>query len=112
MQAASDLFLGHYINQSGRHFYVRQLRDVKVKPLVEIYNQNNMLGFARNCGWALARAHARSGDPCIIAGYIGKGKTFAKAIAQFANAYLDQNESDHRKLIDAIKSGVIEAETE
>jgi uncharacterized protein (DUF2252 family) len=112
MQAASDLFLGHYTSQSGLHFYVRQLRDVKIKPLVEIYSQDNMLGFARNCGWGLARAHARSGDPCIISGYIGKGKTFAKAIAQFANSYLDQNESDHQKLIGAIKSGVIEAITE
>ncbi len=112
MQAASDLFLGHYANEGGRQYYVRQLRDVKIKPLVEIYNQDNMLGFARNCGWGLARAHARSGDPCIISGYIGKGKTFAKAIAEFANTYLDQNESDHQKLISAIKSGVIEATTE
>ncbi len=109
MQAASDLFLGHYVNQNNKHFYVRQLRDVKVKPLIEIYTPKNMLGFARTCGWALARAHARSGDPCIISGYIGKGKTFAKAIAEFANLYLDQNKSDHKKLISAIRSGTIEA---
>lgn len=109
MQAASDLFLGHYINQDNKHFYVRQLRDVKIKPLIEIYSPQNMLGFARNCGWTLARAHARSGDPCIISGYIGKGKTFAKAIGEFANLYLDQNKSDHKKLISAVRSGVIEA---
>ena len=112
MQAASDFFLGHYVREDGKHFYVRQLRDVKVKPLVEIYSPQNMYGFARNCGWALARAHARSGDPCIIAGYIGKGKTFANAIGQFANTYLDQNESDHKKLISAIRRGTIDATTE
>jgi uncharacterized protein (DUF2252 family) len=109
MQAASDIFLGHYVNHIGRHFYVRQLRDVKVRPMVEIFSPRNMLGFARNCGWALARAHARSGDPAIISGYIGKGKTFAKAIGQFADTYLEQNESDHRSLLQAVKSGVIEA---
>ncbi len=109
MQAASDMFLGHYVNQEDKHFYVRQLRDVKVKPLVEIYSPRNMFDYARNCGWALARAHARSGDPCIISGYIGKGKTFAKAIGQFADTYLNQNQSDHKKLINAIRTGVIEA---
>jgi uncharacterized protein (DUF2252 family) len=109
MQAGHDIFLGHYINKARQHFYVRQLRDVKIRPLVELYSPENMLGYARNCGWALARAHARSGDPAIIAGYIGKGNAFAHAIAQFASAYADQNKSDHSKLIDAIKSGVIEA---
>jgi uncharacterized protein (DUF2252 family) len=109
MQSSSDIFLGHYIAQSGRHFYVRQLRDVKVRPMVEIFSPSNMLGFASNCGWALAQAHARSGDSAIIAGYIGKGKTFANAIGQFADTYLEQNESDHRKLIAAIREGLIEA---
>ncbi len=109
MQAASDIFLGHYTTESGIHLYVRQLRDVKVRPMVEIFSPANMLGFARNCGWALARAHARSGDPAIIAGYIGKGKTFATAIGQFADSYLDQNESDYGKLKDAIRAGIIEA---
>jgi uncharacterized protein (DUF2252 family) len=112
MQAASDLFLGHYINADGQHYYVRQLRDVKIKPMVEIFSPQNMLGYARNCGWALARAHARSGDPSIIAGYIGKAQVFPNAIAQFADAYLDQNEADHTALMDAIKNGVIEAYTE
>lgn len=111
MQSSSDIFLGHYINPAGKHFYVRQLRDVKVRPMVEIFSPSNMLGFARNCGWALARAHARSGDSAIIAGYIGKGKTFATAIGKFADTYMEQNESDHRKLIDAIKEGIVEATT-
>lgn len=110
MQAATDVFLGHYIAESGKHFYVRQLRDVKVKPMIEIFNHNNMLGFARNCGWALARAHARSGDPAVIAGYIGKGNVLPKAIAQFADAYREQNLLDHGKLLQAIKESRIEAE--
>ncbi|MFA6212362.1 MAG: DUF2252 domain-containing protein [Candidatus Obscuribacterales bacterium] len=110
MQAATDVFLGHYVGASGKHFYVRQLRDVKVKPMIEIFNHNNMLGFARNCGWALARAHARSGDPAVIAGYIGKGNVLPKAIAQFADAYREQNLLDHGKLLQAIKEGRIEAE--
>ncbi len=111
MQAASDFFLGHYVGDTGQHFYVRQLRDVKIKPLVEIYSPASMLGFARICGWALARAHARSGDPAIIAGYIGKKKTFPDAIGKFADAYLEQNESDYKKLLDAIKDGAIKATT-
>lgn len=112
MQAASDIFLGHYINLEGKQCYVRQLRDVKVKPLVEIFNAANMLGFARNCGWALAKAHARSGDPAVIAGYIGKGSVFADAVAAFAEAYADQNEKDHALLINAIRDGRIDAYTE
>jgi len=112
MQAASDLFLGHYISATKKHFYVRQLRDVKVKPLVEMYTPNNMLGYARICGWALARAHSRSGDPSILAGYIGKGNAFAKAVGQFADKYIDQNEADHARLKDAIKYGAVEAEIE
>ena len=112
MQAASDVFLGHMVGVQGRHMYVRQLRDVKVKPLVEIYNAQNMLGFARSTGWALARAHARSGDPAVIAGYIGKGDVFADAIAEFALAYADCNERDHAALLAAVRAGRIDAETE
>lgn len=111
MQAASDLFLGHYIADTGRHFYVRQLRDVKIKPMVEIFSPENMLGYARNCGWALARAHARSGDSAIIAGYIGKGKAFPEAVAEFAVQYARQNENDFAMLKEAIREGIIEAVT-
>jgi uncharacterized protein (DUF2252 family) len=111
MQAASDIFLGHAVGALGTHFYVRQLHDVKVKPLVEIFTPQNMLGFARNTGWALARAHARSGDPALIAGYIGKGTTFAQAIASFAMAYEEQNQRDHAALIEAVRAGRIDAST-
>ncbi len=109
MQSASDIFLGHYLQQDGTHFYVRQLRDVKIRPMVEIFTPSNMLGFARNCGWALALAHSRSGDAAVIAGYIGKGKKFSKAIGEFAAKYYQQNELDHKALIEAIRDGIIEA---
>lgn len=109
MQAASDVFLGHMVGVKGRHWYVRQLRDVKVRPLVEVFTPANMRGFARNCGWALARAHARSGDPAIISGYIGGGHVFADAVADFAVAYADQNGRDHARLVEAVRDGTIEA---
>jgi hypothetical protein len=108
MQAATDVFLGHLTGVQGRQAYVRQLRDVKVKPEVEIYSPKNMLDFAKHCGWALARAHARSGDAAIMAGYIGKGKTFPNAIAQFAEAYARQNENDHAMLIEAVRDSKVE----
>ena len=112
MQAASDVFLGHMVSPMGQHMYVRQLRDVKVKPMIEIFNPQNMLGFARSTGWALARAHARSGDPAVIAGYIGKGEVLADAIAEFAVAYADCNERDHAALVAAVRAGRLDAETE
>lgn len=108
MQAATDVFLGHLTGIQGRQAYVRQLRDVKVKPEVEIYSPKNMLDLAKHCGWALARAHARSGDAAIMAGYIGKGKTFPNAIAQFAEAYARQNENDHAMLIEAVRDSKVE----
>jgi hypothetical protein len=112
MQAATDVLLGHYIGVKGKHLYVRQLRDVKIKPMVEIFTPRNMLGFARNTGWALARAHARSGDPAVIAGYIGKGDALPEAIADFAVAYADQNERDYAELIDAARTGRVDALSE
>jgi uncharacterized protein (DUF2252 family) len=112
MQASSDIFLGHAVGAAGRHFYMRQLRDVKVKPLVEIFSAANMLGFARNTGWALARAHARSGDAAMIAGYIGKKDTFANAIADFAVDYAQQNLRDHAALVAAVRAGRVDASME
>lgn len=109
MQCASDIFLGHLVDAAGRHLYVRQLRDVKVKPLVELFSPRNMLGFARNTGWALARAHARSADPARIAGYIGRGDALPEAIAEFAVGYADRNERDYAALAEAARTGRIEA---
>ena len=109
MQAASDVFLGWTQGDKGRHFYVRQLRDVKLKPMVEIFNAQNLERFARACGWALARAHARSGYASLIAGYLGSSPVFDEAMARFAQAYADQNERDHNALVKAVRAGRVEA---
>ena len=77
--------------------------------MVEIYTPANMRGFARNCAWALARAHARSGDPAIISGYIGSGTVFADALAQFSMAYAEQNDRDHARLVEAVRDGTVTA---
>jgi uncharacterized protein (DUF2252 family) len=112
MQSASDLFLGWTESRDGRHFYVRQLRDMKIKLLVELFTPNVMLQYADYCGWALARAHAKSGQPALIAGYLGKGDQFDLAIADFASAYAQQNERDYRALVQAARQGRIEVQTE
>ena len=105
MQSASDLFLGWTTGRGGRHFYIRQLRDVKVKMLVETFNHSAMREYARVCGWALARAHARSGQPAALSGYLGKGDKFDQAIADFSLAYADQSERDHKLLLKAVRQG-------
>lgn len=112
MQAASDVFLGWTQGQAGRHFYVRQLRDMKIKPLVEIFNPSTMFDYAMLCGWTLARAHARSGDPAMIAGYMGKSDVFDKAMATFSKLYADQAEQDHADFKSAIREGRIEVQNE
>ncbi|MBN8510181.1 MAG: DUF2252 domain-containing protein [Burkholderiales bacterium] len=112
MQASSDLFLGHLVSAQGRHLYVRQLRDVKIKPQVELYSPRSMRDYARMTGWILARAHARSGDPALLAGYIGGGQTLADALADFAMAYERQNAADHAALLEALRDGRIEADFE
>jgi uncharacterized protein (DUF2252 family) len=108
MQSASDMFLGWTEGQQGRHFYVRQLKDMKIKPLVEVFTQSVMLGYAKLCGACLARSHARSGDAAMISGYLGKGDAFDKATADFSKAYADQSESDHEALLKAVRSGKLE----
>ncbi len=108
MQAASDLFLGWTEGRHGRHFYIRQLRDMKIKPLVEIFTPSDMLRYASLCGWILARAHARSGDPAAISGYLGKSDKFDEAIATFSFAYADQTEQDHAALVAAVRAGVVD----
>jgi uncharacterized protein (DUF2252 family) len=108
MQSASDIFLGWTIGDGGRHFYIRQLRDMKVKPVVESYNGSRLAGYARATGWTLARAHARSGDAAMISGYMGKSDIFDKAIERFAVSYADQAERDHAALANAVRSGRIE----
>ena len=105
MQSASDMFLGWTHDDQNKFFYIRQLRDAKVKPLLEIMKPKNMTAYAKACGWALARAHARTGDPSLLSGYMGKNDEFAKAIAQFSVLYADQNDADYAKMLDAIKEG-------
>ncbi len=108
MQSASDLFLGWTEGVSGRQFYVRQLKDMKIKPMVEVFTPSVMLEYANLCGWTLAHAHARSGEPAKIAGYLGDSDKFDKAIADFSVAYADQTERDYEVLLKAVRAGKLE----
>ncbi len=110
MQSASDLFLGWTEGWEGRHFYIRQLKDMKVKPMVEVFNKSAMTQYAKFCGWVLARAHARSGQPALITGYLGKSEQFDEAIGDFSIAYADQSERDHAVLVSAVRKGRLQAE--
>ncbi|MGW4896599.1 DUF2252 domain-containing protein [Kitasatospora sp. NPDC004240] len=114
MQATSDIFLGwervEGFDGRNRDFYVRQLRDWKGIAVAEDMVPEGMLAFGELCGATLARAHARSGDRIAIAAYLGGGDAFDRALAEFAEAYADQNERDHRALLDAIRSGRLRAE--
>jgi hypothetical protein len=109
MQPASDIFLGWLEGRRGRHFYVRQLRDVKIKFPVETFDAARMNFFAQCCGYTLALSHARSGDPALISGYLGKSDAFDQALATFSVAYADQNENDHAVLKRAISDGKVDA---
>jgi uncharacterized protein (DUF2252 family) len=108
-QPASDLFLGWTTDQSGRQYYVRQLRDAKIKPLIETFDAETLMLYAKACGWALARAHAKAGEAAGIAGYLGSGDTFDEAMGDFGLAYADQAERDHNALKAAVRRGDIVA---
>jgi uncharacterized protein (DUF2252 family) len=115
MQAASDIFLGWQRIDAGldgrtRDFYVRQLRDWKFSADVATFRPDGLRLYAELCGWTLARAHARSGDRIAIAAYLGGSDAFDQSVAQFAQAYADQNERDYQSLVDAVKSGRVTAE--
>lgn len=112
MQSASDMFLGWTNDDEGKFFYIRQLRDAKVKPVLEIMKAKNMADYAKACGWALARSHARTGDPSVLSGYIGKSNEFANAISRFSISYANQNDSDYDKMLEAIKEGRLPISTE
>ncbi len=115
MQASSDIFLGWQrvtgVDGQVRDFYLRQLKDWKGSAEVDTMSARLMAVYSRICGATLARAHARSGDRIAIASYVGKSPTFEHAITDFAVAYADQNERDYQALVDAVKSGRLEAET-
>jgi uncharacterized protein (DUF2252 family) len=115
MQAAGDIFLG-WVSADGidgrhRNFYVRQLWDGKLSADVEVMAPDDMAAYGRMCGWTLARAHARSGDRIAIAAYLGGGSAFDEAIADFAEAYADQNERDYEAMRAAVDDGRIAVET-
>lgn len=107
MQSASDIFLGWTSDDTGRQFYIRQLRDAKIKPVLEDMDYKTFLTYAHSCGWALARAHARTGDPAVISGYMGNSEDLENAIVKFALAYLKQNEIDYQMLKTALAKGDI-----
>jgi uncharacterized protein (DUF2252 family) len=111
MQPASDMFLGWTRGRGaeGRHFFVRQLRDIKISPRVEIFSPSEMTFYGTWCARALALAHARSGSAAMLSGYMGKSDAFDQAIATFSKAYADQNEKDHAALDRAVRSGKVKA---
>jgi len=109
MQSASDIFLGWTYGRLGRHFYVRQLRDMKMSAPIEGATAEQLLLYAELCGRTLGHAHAKSGDAALISGYLGKSDTFDQAIGDFAVAYADQNAKDHAALVSAVKAGRINA---
>jgi uncharacterized protein (DUF2252 family) len=116
MQSASDVMLGWVrtlgVDGVDRDFYVRQLWDGKGSALIEAMNPSAMTAYARLCGWTLARAHARSGDPLAIASYLGTSDQFDRALAAFAEVYADQNEADYAALRHAVDTGAVEARTD
>jgi len=106
MQAQSDFLLG-WTTMQGRDYLVRQLADHKASIEVEDLAGDGLLQYALVCGEVLAKGHARSGDPCALAGYLGASPKFDTAIAAFAVGYADQTASDHEKFVAAVKSGKI-----
>jgi uncharacterized protein (DUF2252 family) len=102
MQAASDVFLGWTDDRkSRRHFYVRQLKNRHLGSVAELVEQRALINYARLCGRTLARAHARSADPAMIAGYMGKGDAMDDALASFAMAYAKRTKRDYDRLMQA-----------
>jgi uncharacterized protein (DUF2252 family) len=109
MQSASDIFLGWFHSANGRDMYVRQLRDVKISALIEDWDGDTLSEYGILCAWALAKAHARSGDSAQISGYMGSSRIFDDAIGEFAVEYADQNQRDYRLFVKAVREGHIRA---
>ncbi len=111
MQAASDLFLGWTENVLGedKHYFVRQLRDMKLSADVSLMSRVQLEAYGMACGWTLARAHAKTGDSTQITGYIGGGTKFDDAMVSFATSYADQNEKDYAEFAAAIEDGRLAA---
>ena len=109
MQAASDAFLG-WARADGFDCYVRQLRDMKGSVPLEGARPDELSMYGRLCGAALARAHARAGEPALLAGYLGSSGAFDASLAAFASSYADQNDRDYEAFLAAVRSGRIPAE--
>jgi len=110
MQPASDIFLGWTQGTlHGHHYFVRQLRDIKISIRVETFGSREMDLYATWCGRALALAHARAGSSSVLSGYMGKSDAFDQALAEFSVAYADQNERDHAALDKAVRRGKVKA---
>jgi uncharacterized protein (DUF2252 family) len=105
LQSASDIFLGWTRDDQGHDYYFRQLRDMKMTVNVVDMPREDWIEYIKLCGWALARAHARTGDAAHISGYLGEKDVFDEAIAKFALAYADQTEADHRVFVKALRNG-------
>jgi len=103
MQTTSDIMLGWTTSVNGYEYYVRQLQDMKASPDLAKFDADDMRGYAKVCGAVLAHAHARGGDPAMIAGYIGSGGVFADAVADFAVAYAAQNAADYQAFLDRMR---------
>jgi uncharacterized protein (DUF2252 family) len=108
MQPASDIFLG-WSQGPKRHYFFRQLRDIKISIMVETFGPAEMDTYAGWCARALALSHARSGNSAMLSGYMGKSDAFDRAIAAFSVAYADQNEKDHAALDRAVRKGKVKA---
>ena len=112
IQSASDIFLGWARGLNGRDFYFRQLRDMKISAIIEDWDFDLLRTYTRLCAWALARAHARSGDAAMISGYMGSSGTFDDAIGEFAVEYADQNQRDYRAFVRAVREERVKAVVE
>ncbi|MFN8125315.1 MAG: DUF2252 domain-containing protein [Candidatus Nanopelagicales bacterium] len=114
MQSASDIFLGwdriQGVDGIQRDYYLRQLRDWKGSAEIDVMEPEALVAYGRMCAWTLAKAHARSGDAIAISAYCGKNDVLDRAIADFAEAYADQNDRDHAALVAAVDSGRVTAE--
>jgi hypothetical protein len=108
MQPASDIFLG-WSQGPKRHYFLRQLRDVKISLQVETFGAAEMEIYAAWCARALALSHARAGSSAMLGGYMGKSDAFDQAIAAFSLAYADQNEKDYAAFAAAIRKGKVRA---
>jgi hypothetical protein len=105
MQAASDIFLGWFRSAKGHDYYVRQFRDMKVSAEVETFLPRTLVAYATMCGWAVARAHAKAGQPAMIAGYLGSNDQFDDALAKYSATYADQAERDFETFQAAVRAG-------